>query len=668
MNFIGLFKKTEKRLLESPTNEFLHDQLEKKVELLFSTQRQAEKENRLETNVNVGQEIVKKTKKRRWLFWLGFSFSLVGLVFAGLILLFSLSQDFLQKQLFLAVKNDYNQVKNIDKSTIYSIFSFQYEYYQKILSVENLTTAADITTLNNSLLNLISSRENFAKQGFELYQQTIKGGVDLGHFYTTFEQALDQKIEAEKGFNAYLMGLNMELFSEEDKQVWLRQLEETKYALQASLKYKRFLSVFKEIILSEGRFTIAVLIHDSNELRGSGGIITEILLLSLDKGVLVDRQIFSAEDLGNRVYGKRTADEELQKALGEDVFHLKDISWSANFEQVGNDFNWFLKQTLGQDADLVLGLHTNSVNQFISIFNDLKLRSGENFIAEEYLNKLRESALADAQKQRQEAYSWQVAQLLFDQLFVLQNEAFFAIFQSLSEALESQEAQLFALNSELHQVLLANSWAGKQLEGDCPIEFNQENCQRDYVSQQENNIGFNKVGGFIKRKINHDIGVTPEFIRHNRKISWENQSPSPLWPLGDYRFFIKLTLPKQVIIEKVLIGQQQLKEGEYMVSESVADNEISLVLEVEVGKELDLILTYMVPNANQKTFSYLFTDKKQAGGLNKLTSYNLVFSDTLSPRLIAPVAKFENKTIRFENPNKNNFFFAIDFIDPQQAK
>lgn len=668
MNFVGLFKKAEKQLVEPVVDEVLHEQLEKKVESLFSTQRQAEREVRQEKNVVTGQEIVKKTKKRKWLFWLGISFSILGLVFVVLITLFNASQEYLQKELFLAVKNDSNKVKNIDKSIIYSFFSFQYQYYQKILPVENLTTATDIQQLHDALLRLVATQENFATQGFELYQQTMKGGADLNYFYTTFEEALDQKIEAEKGMNAYLMGLNLELFSTEDRRIWETQIEETRRDLQASLKYKRFLAAFKEVALGEGRFTIAILLQDANELRGGGGILTEVLLLSLDKGVLVDRQLFSAEDLGARVYGKRTASDELRKMLGEDIFHLRDVSWSTDFEQTSQDLNWFLGQTLGQNADLVLGLHSGIVKQLSITFNGLKLRDGQEFFVEDYLSKLRDSALTDAQKDNQNTYSWQVAQLLLDQLFVLQRESFSTLFQSLGNALEKQEVQLFALNAHLNQVITANSWAGKQLEGNCPAEFNQEQCQQDFVLQQENNIGFNKVGEFIDRKVDHAIGITAEFIRHRRIISWENQSPSSLWPLGDYRFFMKLSLPKQVVIEKVQVGQKQFKEGEYSITETNSHKEIGLVLEVKPKTKLDVIVTYVSPNSHQKTFSYLFTDKKQAGGMRKTTNYTIVFADEIAPRLIAPVAQFENRTIRFINENENSFFFAIDFIDAQQAK
>lgn len=656
------FRKPVLEPLQSLSVAASNDGLTQKIEQLFSTQRTQEKTHRQETNVNTTASIVQQTKKRKLVFAFGFSIAFLGIVTLSLFGLFSMTQEMVKQQLVQATKSDLKLVKNIDNSIIYSIFNTQFDYYQKVFSLEQLSSAADTMRLHDSLLKFVETREAYEAQSFDLYRKTLQSGVEVVSVYEVLLSTMDIKIQAEKDFNAYLMDLNLDLYEDGEKEVWMEVRRQSQNALQASLQAREFIAVWRDLVLREQRSVIAVVLQDRSELRSGGGLITELAVFSFERGTMLDYQLFNAEDLGNRVYGHREASEEIQKVLGESLYHLRDANWSADFTAASQDVNWFMTQALGYSPDLIVGLNTKAIEGLLKGVGEITLEDGSRINSNSYVQFLREGSVQDYGKAGEQTTTWRTHQAFIKRLQQLSNTEFSQVVGLLSTLLNQREVTLFSTHAAIQQVQESLVWSGKRLETVCPVEFQVNPCFPDMIWQIENNAGFNKVGDFITRDIQHDIGITSDFIRHRRSITWENQSPNSLWPLGEYRFFLTIQLPKQALLEKIELDGELITQAAYSLKQMEEYQELGLLVHIDAGKKANLLLRYVLPNEQKGSFAYAFLDQKQPGILHKETAYRLVFEDTMLPRLIAPLAGYEDKTIQFSNHGDDNFVFAIDFV------
>ena len=301
------------------------------IERLFSTQRDQDKETRQQENVLEGTKIIKKSKKRKVLFWLGTMLFGLSFVCLSLFLVFNLSQKSLQKYLYQALKTGDDNTKNIDKSINYRFFSFQVEQYQKIFAAESLSDALDTKTLGDTLFELSQETLNTHQLAYNLYRKTLEGGVQLNQSYDDLLSSLDLQITAYKQFGSYLSSMNLDLYQGEEKSTWQRALENNQVNLKKALQIKSFSAAFKPLILESGRVNVLILIQDSSELRPTGGFLTDAALLSFENASLVDQQVFDIGELEKRIYGQKQASWDIKELLGEDNLYLHDSNWQADF-------------------------------------------------------------------------------------------------------------------------------------------------------------------------------------------------------------------------------------------------------------------------------------------------------------------------------------------------
>ncbi len=633
-----------------------------KIENLFSTQRHQEKKSRQEKNITQGTTILHKTKKRKLLFWLGTIIFGISFLALSLFSLFNLNQKILKKQLDEIISKPLDIEKNIDKSINYRIFSFQLAQYAKLLPSESLTEAVDLQKLSTIISSLYQDGIKFDQAVFDLYKKTIEGGVELNHFYDQILLELDQQIAYQKDFNAYLMNLNLDLYQEQEKKMWQDNLEKTKTDLKNNLQLKRFLPVFKDFILQSGRVNVLVLMQDSGELRATGGFLTEAVLFGFNNANLIDQQIFHVDDLDNRVYGQKAVLPEVKDLLKEENALLHDANWQADFAKSGQEIQWFVEQATGSKIDLVIVLNTKVVKELLTVVGELKASDDLIINAANYLAKQEETVIIDSKStSNKDSFTWKFANALVDRLMKLSSHELSMVNKLLLEQLNQKEILLFSGHQILQQAIEGNSWGGEKADLVCPIEFKQDNCLVDSFFQVESNVGINKVNPYISERIEHSLGISEKFIRHKRKIIFENNATSDFWPLGVYKNYLRFYLHASANLEKVELNGRVVDLSRVKIVDAEQSRELSMLIEIPKQSKVELVITYLVPNQMNTPFSYVFLDQKQAGVFNKITNYQIVFEEKFKPQLIAPQAKYQDKVIRFENKNLDHFLFAISF-------
>lgn len=658
---LELSKQAHKEPIEDPPAKDFNSEFVGKIESLFSIQRHKSKKARQEKNVTQGAVIIEKGKKRKTLFWLGIAVFSISFVFLSLFAVFNFSQKTLKNSLYDVAKNNLQGIKNIDESINYQFFSLQLHQYKKLFSNEILSEAMDIEKLSQVMLNLYTSTEELQQLSYDLYKKSLDGGVELGPFYDKLIDKVDAKIEHQKDFNTYLTDLNLELYQGEEKEVWQKNLEKTRLDLKNALQLKRFFAAFKEFMLQSGRVNVLILIQDSNELRSTGGFLTEIIILGFNNATLVDKQVFHVSDLDSRVYGRKESTQDIKDLLGEEKLFLHDSNWQANFIESSQEVQWFIEQATGFKIDLTIAINSKTIHEIIATLGEIKLEEGLIINSENYLKELEKLVISDYKTSSNQKITWQLTNSLLDSLLKLSQVQLSTFNEVLINQLNQREILFQSNNQSLQQAIEANSWSGTRAELICPAEFKQENCLLDFIFQVETNVGVNKINSHIRETIEHNLGISKKFVRHKRKMIFENLAISNIWPLGTYRNYLRFYLNKEASLEKIELNDVKIDLNRIKIVDTEWGKEVSLLVEIPHQSKIDLTITYLVPNQATPPFSYVFFDQKQAGVFNKITNYKIVFDEQFKPQLIAPQATYRDKTIHFKNENLDHFLFAISF-------
>ena len=652
-----LTERAQKRKLEELESTDLNAELTTKIEKLFSTQRQQSKLDRQNANISLGVEIIKKSRKRKILFYLGgiiFAFSFGVLLFSEF---FQVNQKILNKAIFQIINGEEEKIEKIDKSIKYRIFLEQIKLSQKILPKDSLSEALDLKQHLELLINLKNRQIRAQKLSFELYKKTFNGEENLKSSYENLIKELGELAEEQKKYNVYLSDLNLDLYPDEEKMIWKKKIDQIRSDIKNTSQSLNFLTVFSQLLLASDRANILLLIQDSNELRATGGFLTEAIILGFNRAKLVDQQALTIDELDDRTYGSISANQEIQDLLGEKKLFLHDSNWQADFVQSGQNIVWFVEQATGNKIDMVMSLNTKTILQLLAALGELTLNNGESITQENYQAKSLLLVKSDSQANKK----WQIGNAFLNKLNQISKEQLAQLNQIIINGLNQKEIFLYSKSVTLQEIIEGNIWAGKQTKMLCPLEFKQENCLVDSIFQVAANVGFNKVNVYVQEKIDHSIGIGQKFIRHKRKINIKNTSDILVWPFGTYQAYYKFYLNKQALLEKVEFDNQIINLSEIKTEESEQNKELSLSVQVPAQSQKELVVTYLVPHDESSSFSYVFHDQKQAGIYQKITNYKIVFDDQFKPQLIAPQAKYENKIISFQNLNTDNFSFAVNF-------
>ena len=620
-------KANQKKLNQKTDNNTEKDINKKEVEIndevskLFSKVRKEEKVVRKEKKVKRSEKIIEKSRKRSFLFYGGMlSFSLAFLVIL-LYSSFSLSRNLVSNLIFNEVKKGYVNQVSLEKKAVVSFLEKQYQFYEDKLDENLLAEAKEILDLKNVLIDLSIKNNEFLISSFNFYQLLI--GEKEESTKLSLEEEFKSKTEAEIELLSQLNAMNVNLFSEKEQFVWNDFSQEIKKEVDNSLLKQRFLLAFTDFIEEEGRKTILVLTQDNSVLRSTGGILDTAVFMTFDNSILLDKQVVPIEEISAEVYGEKEAYPNQAALLGESNLTLKNSNWLVDFDRSSKDITWFIEQARGESVDLIILLNKKTIDKLVS------------------------ANVLDNQED-------------FSAIFKLSEEKLNQFLSILFEDLTAKEIYMQSNDKKLQESLMANVWTGKKLDVACPTEFQQENCFLDYIYQVENTVSRSSTAPNISQRIEHNIGVGRDFIRHKRTIIFKNSTKKGSLE-GKYEDYLQLYLPKNALIEKVLLDGNEIASNFYDESEDEQHKVFSVLLEIASESEYRFEITYLLKNQMISPFSYVFLEQKQAGIDDKKLNYNIVFDEVFKPQLIAPKAIYKDQVISFSRNNIDNFLFAVSF-------
>src|SRR5579859_920076 len=629
--------------------------LDQEMTRLFGEHRTQRKAIHVEKQTKKLVREEKKNNQRQIFFF--FTASLIGVVLGCGVLwgVFSLTQKLVLESIVGVVQAETNQnvvntAQDAQKlSRLGRFFSFQVSTYQYIFGREKLkdqevaaTTAVELGEVEN----LQNSFRQTAAQAMGEFT-----GQEAGDLSAKVGQLGEQSGEAYQKLSllqTQLKTLASSSFGDDQQKLFttyltLLQEERKTLAIEQQLQ-----PILPELLGFQGKKTYALLLQNNQELRPTGGFLQSVALITVDKGILVDYQVYDVDSLDRLLNGQVIPPAEVQTYLGQKNWLLRDANWSANYPDAAKQISFFIEKTAGKKVDGTFALNLFVLQDLLHVIGPVSLPEYNEVVNE---HNLWERAEFHSEIQLVQTAKTEYLTLLLNrvlaQIMTLPEEKSLPLFSSIYTNLRNGQMLLYLDPSDQNSVFNSLGWSGEVGDPQCPTPFNDVTCVVDTIFQVEANVGVNKANYAIDRSIQHTISLSGGQVKHQRTIIFKNNASTEAWPMGTYKTYIRFYVPSSANLETISVNNQQVPSNLIVTNEENGKKYFGVLVEVPVQQTVALVLNYDEPLPMGSQFSYVFFEQKQAGTTKDPLTIQISADPQLHPTIVAPQADVSGSIVRF---------------------
>lgn len=657
----------------------LESDLENDILKLFGDSRESLKETRIDGKTKKKKNIVKKTKRKKTMFYVGVVVIGLGVLFSFLFALFQISSHLFKRDLIGYLNNNISEeIVGGDRSNTILFNSFWQKIVERKGKLYSLVFSEDILGDYQTYISIVSKINQIQKltqQGqhdqIQAYSDVVNGsGISDNQIslMSGNSQLLFENLSQIAGDLRKTSGLKL---SEDEKNtinLYMQKIDQKRQLFSYHNQYRAFLTRFLGV--GEKR-VYAVVLQNNLELRPTGGFIQAVAILTFDRGMLVDSKILNVYEIDDKIMSSVIPPDEMRKVLGEEKWYLRDGNWDPDFVNTSKNIAWFVEEGVGVKLDGVVAMNFNVIKDVLVELGDLNIAQHNEIITSKNIfERIEYHSKDDAQGKD---YQTLLFEEFLNRLKTLSNDQVVSVLGVISNSLFEKETLISFIDEEEGEVLNELGWDGRLIQPNCPSQLASSDCFVDYIYQVEANSGINKVNAYIQRNIEHTINIEDEIIRHNRKIVYKNNSRTDVWPQGTYRTYIRFYTHDGSQLEKVMLNNKEVSLDLITKYKSQNKNVYAVLLEVPKNQETTLQITYSLKNqamgvgneegvkpGDRGGFSYVFFDQKQPGWINDVLSLSMLNNSTYLPKTIAPQAVVEGSQIIFEVNRKEHSFVGVE--------
>ncbi len=636
-------------------------ELEKTVADLFSNYRSDYRQAQTLKKVSSTQNITKRSKRKKKVF-------LVGLAsFAVVFVLISMVGSFLTAGWI--IKRNIGSVLTIDIKTPTVIWGLK--QVSGLLSAESQLFATilppgvahDSHVLVNTLADSIRvshDLESWQQKQLTMIQSVLQPDRNPGAISFESASGLYQSL-------AKLQGTLKEIDPETLTAPNQQQLEEFQKNIALQIKklnaYEQLQPYLQEYLGLSKKRTYALIFQNEQELRPTGGFIQAIILVTLDKGSIVNTQVLSSYELDSKLAGEVKPPEDIQNYLGEQRWYLRDSNWSPDFPTSANQIAWFIERSTGQKVDGVVGLTGKSFQTLVKALGPIELPEFNETITDRNLAERLEfhSEIQFAQLSDKPDYTSVLLRRFWAQLEASPTEKIAAVLQAFGQSLEQQDLMVSMIDAQENQPLQGLGWAGDLVTPACPSQLSAPNCVVDTLAQVEANVGINKANYYVAETVSHDITLSPTKIQHKQVVSIQNEAQTNAWPKGPYKAFIRWYVPSESELVGISVNGVLVPPSQITSRKELGKTVWGILLETAIQAESTVELVYARPLPYSNDFAYAYFDQKQPGTSIDSKIITVSYDSSFVPKVVAPQASLSTGKITFSDLSQAHALVGILF-------
>ena len=370
------------------------------------------------------------------------------------------------------------------------------------------------------------------------------------------------------------------------------------------------------------RKTYLLLFQNNMEIRPTGGFIGSFGLISFEKGKLVNFEVQDVYFADGQLKGHVEAPVKIKEFLGSSGgWYLRDSNWDPDFPTSAEKGEWFLEKETGYQVDGVIAVDFFVLQRILEVLGEVNLVDYQTTITKDnFFEKSQfynEVGFFPGSTQKKD-FLGAVGLATLEKIKSSQPRDLGLIFLSILKSLEEKDILISFNNKESQKTIDKFNWDGGIKSVKC--DKNKNDCLSDYLMLVEANVGVNKVNYFLNRSLSlENIFTIDGKVVKNLSIFYENQSPTNVFPGGDYKNYLRIYVPLGSIVTgckiEDLTGKDGDKECKVDITSEHEKTIFGLLVEVPVGKKRKVEINWEL-SKNFSKGQYFFLVQKQSGVKN----------------------------------------------------
>ncbi len=645
-------------------------EVDSELKRLFSDKRVKQKVERRVKKASLINKIKGKSKRTKVVFFAGVFLFLIGLGlgvnFLVFVINFKSSQVSLISQLESRQEKKNNpevsaklplKIKTLQKQTV---------FLDKIVDLSIIDKSKNLVDLYTAVDSYLGEESSYYQNKAKLVSLIWGSGLqDPQQVLNQYHESVSRVYEKTSFIQAELKNINTSFFKSEEQKTIQDFRESLELQRKSLAKEQQLAGVMDKLLGLERQIAVWLVLQDNQELRPTGGFIQGFAKITLNNGSIIDQQVFNVNQIDKNLMGNIEAPAELTALLGEERLYLRDSNWDPDFPATAEQISWFIKESLNQPVDIVIGINYELIQDLLGIVGEVHLeRYDENINKQNLYERLKYHAGEEKEEQLAENYHFTILESVLNKLSLASDQQKLETMEALKDSFEEKQTVISA-SEDVNSVLQTLSWTGAIIDPTCPSQFAIEGfCQPDTLYQVETNIGINKVNPYITRNLIHKIMVEENQITHERTSTIKNNAFSQSWPLGTYKSYFRFYLTSESVLNEVKINGNRVSEEKLIQYQTHQRKVVGVVVDTPIQQETELTISYQVPFSIEKQASYLFFDQQQPGVNFENKLMEISHSSSLVPVLIAPRAEIVDGIINFSSTQRDHLYFGVLFEKP----
>lgn len=250
----------------------------------------------------------------------------------------------------------------------------------------------------------------------------------------------------------------------------------------------------------DGAKTYLILSQNPNELRGTGGFLGGLALVTVDRGTIQKLEMPGGGPYDLEAAQKvRVAGPKPLRLLRDGGWYIWDANWWPDGPTSLDKIEWFWKNSDGRPVDGVLTVNAHAFADLLAVTGPIELpQYGKTVTAENFIVETQQAVELeyDREENRPKQFLADLTPLLLDRLFKLRGPQLVDALGSVHESLASGRILLRLHDGQLQEQAHAWGWDGAV-----------RSAEGDYVMLADSNIGGGKTDGSIAVDVAHRAEV-----------------------------------------------------------------------------------------------------------------------------------------------------------------
>ena len=462
----------------------------------------------------------------------------------------------------------------------------------------------------NNFLNNLNNLKTTAGDLFELVnnQEIINNRVQLGNQYV-------------KNFNNLLNSLESNLLNINQKAPFFiiknhqfKSLTQETYSLITGIK--KITKNLDKILGFGNKKRYLILFANNRELRPGGGFIGSFAVLEFKNYKKEVFTLYDVYDADGQLKVHIEPPSPIKTYLNQPHWFLRDSAFSPDFEENFKTAEFFLEKELKLEPfDAGIIITTSAIENILKAFGELYIPdykekiNSSNFYLKTQLYTEKNFFPGSIQKKSFLNSLMQQIIANFNRISITQ------LVKEIKKSLDEKHIAFYFKDNSLQKEIDSSLWSGKLVFPDCIIK--NYFCINNYFFPFDANLGVNKADYFVDKSIFLKIILDKRGkITNYLTVSYRNNSPSNLFPGGDYKNFFQIYLPKQINIKS--INKDGIAINNYFHTQENELNLLSFYFELKPKKTTEIKIVFENQQSLKEGKNVLqLILQKQIGALNK---------------------------------------------------